>query len=188
MRVQPGVRRGQRGQKLMVEFQFLFNEQILLDDISDILTDQSQSIFWETFFIFPVRININGTELFKHTKNIKVMVGSGSGHSIEVQTKAIEDIWLELPILHFISNGLKEVVLSNDGTKAIYSLPGSGASLIFTPNNADIEIFSTINGAKVSIDSHELVNAFQEFRKSTIERFAPFFDKNSEFLNFSQQC
>lgn len=168
----------------MVIFEFAVDQNILLDDLSANPSKESLAVLQETYFVFPTRLNINGSEMLSISLKKLVMYGNQVGGELNFADQIIENPWMSLPLLHLVLVGFGQVRKACAGQVASYSLPGTGALLIFVPIQGNIEIRSTLTGRTESVECHELLEAFINFKNKALRfliQSVPDIEKHSEW-------
>lgn len=148
----------------MIILEFLVDENVLQEDLSANPSIENLAVLQETFFVFPTRLSINGSEMFSLSRRRLVMYGGQTGGEIDVSDQILEDSWIPLPLLHLALIGFGQVKKACEGEETSYSLPRTGAKLIFVPILGKIEISSTLNGKVERVECQELIEAFNNFK------------------------
>ncbi len=128
----------------MIILDFLWDENSLAEDLEMDIPNEDESLFEMSYFVMPIRFNVNGNELFENC---------GSP-------------WASGPILSLASSGLiavKDVLKTKKENYLIIDGPGS---LEFTlMDNKKVEVAFVISSKRIAeIANHEdLLEAFQKF-------------------------
>jgi hypothetical protein len=168
----------------VIKFEFLVDENSLKEDLSANPSIEDLAVLQETFFVFPTRLNINGNEMFSLTPKKVVMYGGQSACNLDVGNQEIENPWIPLPLLHLALIGFGQVKKACEGEETSYSLPGTGAKLIFVPILNRIEISSTLNGKVERSECQELIEAFNHFKAKVfyfLKKRVPIMEQHPEW-------
>jgi hypothetical protein len=168
---------------MMITFEFVVNKDRILEERKYDLLIDGIAILENSYFVLPVRLNINGIEMFEYSMNGTTGLVEPRGKDLEFQDKKIATIWLELPILHLSITGLESVKKACNGEKVIYNLPEGVTSLQFIPIEKSVEVISEISGRKSKIECSELLKAFEDFSSKTravLEELVPELKQNPE--------
>ncbi len=128
----------------MINIDFLINEKSLAEDLEMDIPNEDESLFEMSYFVMPIRFNVNGLELFQN---------HGSP-------------WASGPILSLASSGLiavKDVLKTKKEEYLIIDGPGS---LEFTlMDNKKVEVTFVISSERIAeiVNYEELLEAFQKF-------------------------
>lgn len=129
----------------MVIFDFKVDEEELAEDLEFDIVNTKYNLFALTFFMMPVRLNINGVEFFRYDRTDP------------------KNYWVGMPIINLASEGLIYVKSLPLKGRVEYDLPEVGTYLNFQmlPNNQ----VSITFGKKIHviIPYEELLKAFEDF-------------------------
>lgn len=149
----------------MIKLEFWVDENVLLEDLAADPAAEDLAVLQETYFVFPTRLNINGSEMFGLTKKTTIMYGGQEG-KLKVVDQERFNPWISLPLLNWVWVGFERIRMACKGKETSYDLPGSGAKLIFVPAQDIIEIRSTFNGKIEWVTCQELTEAMNCFESN----------------------
>jgi hypothetical protein len=127
----------------MILIDFRVNEEELLEDLEMDIPTVEYPLFVLTFFMMPVKIQINGNNIFDPP-----------------------DQWAELPILNIASNGLVHVKSLKENISENYELPEGVGTFDFSLLKGGLVKINYNNGISSSVfivTYNELLEAFQKF-------------------------
>lgn len=153
----------------MVTFEFVVDQNVLLEDLAMNPSGESLAVVQETYFVFPIRLNINGNEMFSLSEKRLVLYSDQTERELNFTEQTIENAWIRLPLLHLIFVGFGQIRKACKGEVTSYSLPGTGAMLIMTPTQGKIEVRSTLNGKTETVECQELIDAFNSFKNQALD-------------------
>lgn len=147
----------------MIMLEFQMDENALQEDkVSDPL-HHDIAVLQETFFVLPVRFIVNGIDMFGIHQNQRVFYGLPNDNKPTFENKMIKSYWLYLPVLSLAIVGLEKVRMACEGKVSLYSLPGTGAYIMFQPSSTGIEVKTTFTNEFAQISCLDLITVFSEF-------------------------
>lgn len=147
----------------MITLEFRMDENALIEDkLSDPLHSDI-AVLQETFFVLPVRFIVNGVNIFNFDTNQKVFLGLSNDKQLKSVDKMIKSIWLPLPVLNLAIVGLDKVKIACEGKASFYSLPETGAYIMFQPSSTGIGVKTSFASKFEETTCSDLLMAFSEF-------------------------
>ncbi len=128
----------------MTRFEFQIDRRVLEEDRSMDPGTANPAALEETYFIMPVRLEVEGHELL-------------------ASPEPGGDPWMHLPLLDMVELVERVRTLAEDGAVS-HSLPGSGWKLHLVRRGAELEVRSTVNGAQVVVPYDAFLEAALTFR------------------------
>jgi len=132
---------------------FKIDEEELAADKRCNPSEACMAMLKNTYFIMPVKLQINDIELFKISS---------------------DNPWLDYPIIHIATFGLSYVLDLKNTKNFTYEMP-EGGYLKFKKTNNHVLVSSLYHKTPVSVSYDELVAAFEKFsedvRKFLIKNF-----------------
>jgi hypothetical protein len=169
----------------MIILEFLVDENVLEQDTLANPSRERLAVIQETYFVFPIRFQINGVEMFGIKKSRVIMFGERATRNLEIKGLLNEDPWLPLPIIHLAFIGSDQLNKACTGEKVSYSLPGTGKQLIIFPMQNKLQILSTVNGVFGIAECQEIIDVFDDFRKKVVlfvNNRVPEMTKNQDWI------
>ena len=131
---------------ILLEFK---NDEIEISkDILSLENEGDDAVILLTYFVMPVRFASAKVDFFELNG----------------------DFWLDIPLLHFATNGFDQVIKSSKGIRTKYYIPDIGHQLIFEKIEDQIKIISTLNNHSDFVNERELLESFRLF-VTTIKKF-----------------
>jgi hypothetical protein len=128
----------------MILIDFKIDEAMLAEDLEEDITKHEECTFVISMFIMPVRMQINGIDLFEYNN----------------------DPWSEAPIMNLASNGLLSVKRLKNKKKVTYPIiegPGDLEFNMIDEINVNIDFFTGSRHVITTSKYDELLEAFQKF-------------------------
>lgn len=135
----------------MITIQFKIDEDVLKEDLEEDITKYDNVTFVISMFIMPVRMQVNGIELFE----------------------CRNDPWGEAPLMNIASNGLLSVKDLKIKDKVSYDIIEGPGDFEFTKISESKVNVDFHNGSKriiTIVEYNDLINAFQRFTDN-VRRF-----------------
>ncbi len=148
----------------MIQIEFQSGEIPIAEEESSMLLGLSAAAVESIYFILPVRLRVNGIELFEGG------AGEPDVFICQVEREVFGDDarpemtgpHIPVPVLFLAVEGLRQAQRACHGETAALNFP-TGGSLEFHPAGAGVEISSSISGRRTFISCSELLEAFEGF-------------------------
>jgi hypothetical protein len=146
----------------IVDFQL--DEASLAEDLLHSPEKANPAALEETYFVMPVRLCVNGVEMFERHSRTKrnVFVSTADEGVLQVQLPREASCWLPLPLLGFATDALRVLNELKPYKDQKLNLAGGG-HLVLSCESDQITVESSINGNHSSTHSAEALNAFRIF-------------------------
>ncbi len=128
----------------MIFIEFKIDENTLAENLEMDITEYQACSFVVSIFIMPVRMQMNGIDLFKSQ----------------------DDPWAEAPIMNLASNGLLSVKDLKKEKRVSYSVlegPGDFEFTLIDETQVKVDFFDCNKHTILIVKYEELLSAFQQF-------------------------
>ncbi len=128
----------------MIIVDFLIDDTSLAEDLEMDIPNEEESLFEMSYFVMPVRFNVNENELFKGQKKS----------------------WATVPILSLASSGLiavKDLLKTKKEKYTMLEGPGDFEFTLMDDRKVEIAFFNSTRKVLEIVNYEELLDAFQKF-------------------------
>ncbi len=135
----------------MIIIDFQLPQSIFNEYKNHNIAEESAAVIEETFFLAPIRMQVNGVELLQ-----------SEYRSIDNQIIIIP--WLDVPLLGFAMDGQRKIEKACAGEWVRFDLPDVGGFLDFSPESENsLQITSDLGQVSVHVNHNELMGEFLVF-------------------------
>ena len=151
----------------MTKIEFQLNEVIIAEHKATQFFEEDPSFIVMTYFLTPIRIEINSIELFERVSVEKDVIERKwikTSDGKFTDNRNIVSPWLKMPLIGFAMEGESKIRQACLGNSNRFYLPDIGGYLDLTSvSNRLLNIYSSINKSSTNVECEEIIKEFSIF-------------------------